>query len=91
MFVELALKADTSPLKPGEHRTLTVRVRGTAEKVSLEARNLAPKVAVLAGGNPVERASSGGPENVAHFEVIGQKSGNFLISIRLVPSLEAPK
>jgi hypothetical protein len=90
-FVELALKADTSALKPGEHRALIVQVRGTTEKVSLEARNLAPKVAELAGGNPVEHASSGGPENVAHFEVIGQKSGNFLISIRLVPSLEAPK
>jgi hypothetical protein len=90
-FVELTLKADTSPLRPGERRTLTVHVRGATEKVSLEARNLAPKVAELAGGNPVERASSGGPENVARFEVIGQKSGNFLISIRLVPSLEAPK
>jgi hypothetical protein len=90
-FVELVFKADTSPLKPGERRALTVRVLGTTEKVSLEARNLAPKVAELAGGNPVERVSSGGSENVVHFEVVGQKSGNFLISIRLVPSLEAPK
>lgn len=90
-FADLALKADTSPLKPGERRTLTVRVRGTTEKVSLEARNLAPRIAELAGGNPVGRLSSGGGENVAHFEVIGQKSGNFLIAIRLVPSLEAPK
>ncbi|HET7150479.1 MAG TPA: hypothetical protein VFI60_03635 [Candidatus Acidoferrum sp.] len=84
-FVELELKADASPLKRGEHRTLSVRVRGTEDKVALEARNLAPKIAELAGGNPVERLSSGGPENVAQFEVVGQRSGSFLVSIRLVP------
>jgi hypothetical protein len=86
-FVELDLKADASPLKRGEHRALTVRVRGTEEKVALEARNLAPSVAALVGGNPVQRSSTGGPENAAHFEVVGQKSGSFLISIRLVPTL----
>lgn len=84
-FVELELKGDSAPLKRGEHRTLSVHVRGTEDKVALEARNLAPKIAELAGGNPVQRLSSGGPENVAQFEVVGQKSGNFLISIRLVP------
>ena len=91
VFVELELKADSSPLKRGEHRTLTVGVRGTAEKISLEARNLAPEVAELAGGNPVRRLSSGGEEeNAAGFEVVGKKNGTFLISIRLVPALGRP-
>lgn len=90
-FVELELQADSSPLKRGEHRTLAVRVRGTAEKISLEARNLAPDVAELAGGNPVRRLSSGGEdENAAEFEVVGKKNGTFLISIRLVPTLGRP-
>jgi hypothetical protein len=40
IFVDLSLDADSSPLGPGEHRTLTVGVRGTAAKVPLEARNL---------------------------------------------------
>ena len=83
VFVSLALEADSSPLKPGEHRALTVRVRGTTGKVALEARNLAPDIAELAGGNPVKASSSGGAENLAHFEVVGRKRGNFLISIRL--------
>jgi hypothetical protein len=52
-FVELALEADSSPLKPGEHRSLTVRVRGTSAKVALEARNLASGVAELTGGPTV--------------------------------------
>jgi len=34
--------------------------------------------------------SSGGAENFARFEVVGQKNGSFLISIRLVPSLDRP-
>jgi hypothetical protein len=91
VFVELELNADSSPLKRGERRRLTVRVRGTAEKISLEARNLAPEVAELAGGNPVRRLSSGGEEeNAAGFEVVGKNNGTFLISIRLVPTLGRP-
>ena len=91
LFVELGLQADSSPLKRGEHRTLTVRVSGTTEKISLEARNLAPDVAALVGGNPVRRFSSGEEENTAQFEIIGRKNGTFLISIRLVPSLAKPQ
>jgi hypothetical protein len=90
-LVGLDLLADSSPLKPGEHRGLTVRVRGTTAKISLEARNLAPDVAELTGGNPARALSSGGTENSARFEVTGRKNGNFLISIRLVPSVVRPK
>ncbi len=89
-FVGLELEADPSPLKPGEHRELTVRVRGTTAKIALEARNLAPEIAELTGGSPVRGSSSGGEENFAKFEVVGRKNGNFLISIRLVPSLGRP-
>ena len=89
-FVGLDLEADASPLKPGEHRTLTVRVRGTAAKVTMEARNLATDIAELAGGNSVRAVSSGGAENLAKFEVTGIKNGNFLISIRLVASSGRP-
>lgn len=89
-FVALELGADSSPLKPGEHRILTVQVRGTTSRIVLEARNLGPDVAELAGGNVVKRSSSGGANNVAHFELVGRKNGSFLISIRLVPSMGRP-
>ncbi len=89
-FVGLELEADSSPLKPGEHRVLTVLVRGTTAKIALEARNLAPEIAELSGGNPVRGSSSGGAENLAEFEVVGRKNGSFLISIRLVPTLGSP-
>jgi hypothetical protein len=90
VFVELELQADSSPIAPGVHRTLTVRVRGTRDKVQLEAKNLAPAVAELTGGNPVRAFSSGGWENTAHFEVIGRKNGTFQISIRLLNSSSRP-
>lgn len=91
LFVGLDLQADSSPLKRGEHRTLTVRVSGTTKKISLEARNLSPDVAELVGGNPVRRFSSGEEENISEFEVIGRKNGTFLISIRLVSNLGRPQ
>jgi hypothetical protein len=90
-LVELELQFDSSPLKPGESRTLTVRVRGSAAKVALEARNLAPGIAELEGGNSVRVSSVGGAENVARFHLAGRKNGSFAISIRLVPSLTHPQ
>ena len=83
-FVELALEADSSPLAHAEHRPLRVTVKGSAAKLLLEARNLAPDIAELAGGNPAKQLSSGGAENAAKFEVVGKRKGSFLISIRLV-------
>src|SRR3989441_9344280 len=89
-LVGLELEADSSPLKPGEHRALTVRVRGTEAKIALEARNLAPEIAELSGGNSVRVSSRGSTENLVKFEVVGRKNGSFLISIRLVPSMGRP-
>jgi hypothetical protein len=86
-LVALELEADSSPLKAGEHRALTVRIRGTASKIALEARNLSPDIAELTGGNPVRLSTTGGAENLAHFDLTGRKNGSFLISIRLVPAL----
>src|SRR6202163_2856656 len=90
IFLELALHADSSALAPGEHRGLTVSVRGTQAKIALDAKNLAPDIAELSGGDAVRQLSSGGPENAAHFEVVGRKRGSFLISIRLVPVIAHP-
>jgi hypothetical protein len=85
-FLGLALETDASPLSPGEHRTLTVRVTGTNAKVPLEARNLSPEIAELTGGNPAKASSGGGAENSAQFELVGRARGNFLISLRLLPT-----
>jgi hypothetical protein len=91
IFVALELEASGAPLAPGEHRELTVRVRGTTAKVGLEARNLAPDVADLNGGLSVKEQSSGGPDNVGRFELVGKKHGNFTVSIRLLTPLSRPR
>jgi hypothetical protein len=91
VFVSLELEASSSALAPGEHRKLKVRVKGSTAKVNLEARNLAPEVAELQGGTPVRAVSTGGAENVASFELVGKQRGNFVISIRLVAPLGAPR
>ena len=83
-LARLELEADSSPLAPGEHRRLTVHISGTTAKIPLEARNLAPDIAELAGGNPVRLSTSGGAENFARFELVGRKKGSILIPIRLV-------
>jgi hypothetical protein len=90
-FVALALEADSSPLTPGEQRTLTVHVRGTTSKVGLEARNLAPEVADLIGGNPARISSTGGADNFGRFQLAGRQHGTFLISMRLLPSTAPPR
>jgi hypothetical protein len=91
VFVSLELEASGATLAPGEHRELTVRVRGSVAKINLEARNLAPEVAELLGGTAVRAASSGGADNVAQFALQGKQHGSFLISIRLVAPLTAPR
>jgi hypothetical protein len=90
-FVALSLEADSSPLAPGEQRTLTVHVRGTALKVGLEARNLAPEIADLTGGNPARISSTGGADNFGRFLLVGRQRGTFLISMRLLPLAAAPR
>jgi hypothetical protein len=91
VFVNLVLEANSAPLAPGEHRTLTVHVHGSTAKINLEARNLAEGVAELQGGATVRAASTGGAENVAKFELVGKKRGSFVISIRLLAPLGAPR
>jgi hypothetical protein len=85
IFLSLALEADNSPMQPGQKRTLSVRIVGTRDKVTLEAHNLAPEIAELAGGNPAKAISNGGQENIASFSLAGKQHGNILVSIRLMP------
>jgi len=91
VFLALVLEADSTPLAPGQQRTMIVRVRGTTGQVPLEARNLAPEVAQLSGGNPVRLSTSGGAENIANFGLIGRSHGRILVSIRLRPTYARPR
>jgi len=91
VFLSLELEADHSPLAPGQKRTMVVHVGGTGEAVNLEARNLAPDVVELSGGNPLRLSSTGGEDNFAKFEIVGRNHGRILISIRLLPHYARPR
>src|SRR5258708_4800768 len=90
-FLELTLQADSSPLAPGDHRTLKVRVRGTPTKVGLEAHNLAPDIPDLSGGNPCPLSRGGGPDNAGVFQLQEKHPGPSVSPIRLLPTQSSPR
>jgi hypothetical protein len=72
-------------LAEGQKGTLTVRVRGTEQRVAIELRNSSPAVVDLPRGNLLRVTSTGGPENHAEIEMIGVAAGDFSVTARLVP------
>ncbi len=85
-LVSFEMLAPEKPLAPKEKGTLKVRVRGTDQRLELEARNLTPDVVELPGGNPQRVISTGSSNNEAEIELLGVRPGDFSVSVRLVPS-----
>lgn len=86
-LVSLEVSATKKQLAPGEKGYLTMRVRGTDQRLVIEARNLAPEVVELTRGNLQRVTSSGGALNRAEIEMTGVRAGDFSISVRLVPGV----
>lgn len=84
-LVAFEIAAEKAQLAPKEKGQLTVHVRGTWQRLDLEARNLTPDVVKLKNGNVQRVLSSGGTENVATLALEGRRAGAFSISVRLVP------
>jgi hypothetical protein len=84
-LVSFELKATNLRLAEGEKGVLTVRARGTEQRVVIEARNLTPQVVELPRGNTHRLTTSGGPVNSAEIELQGVRLGDFSVSVRLVP------
>jgi hypothetical protein len=83
--VSLRVTGPSYQLAQGQEGILTVRVRGTEQRVAIEVRNSSPAVVDLPRGNLQRVTSSGGPENHAEIEMIGVAAGDFSVSVRLVP------
>jgi len=84
-LVSLELSATKKQLAPREKGKLTVRVRGSEQRLLIEARNLTPEVVKLPRGNLQRVTSSGGANNTAEIEMQGLRVGDFSLSARLVP------
>ncbi len=96
-LVSLHVIGPQKQLGQGEKGKLIVRVRGTDQRLLVEARNLTPEIIELPAGNVQRVSSSGGAYNRAKIEMQGLKPGDFAISARLVhgaagmPDVEAAR
>jgi len=86
-LVSLDILPLENALKPGEKGALTVRVRGTDQRLVIEARNQTPEVIQFQRGNVLRVPSSGGVVNDALIEIHALKAGDFSITARLVPGV----
>jgi hypothetical protein len=84
-LVSWELMGPNKQLTPGEKGKLTVRVRGTDQRLTLEARNLSPEAVEMPRGNVQRVTSSGGSNNYAEIELQGVRAGEFSVGVRIVP------
>jgi len=84
-LVALELAWEKKQLKPKEKGKLFVRIRGTQQRLEVEARNLTPEVVKLRRGDVQRLITTGGPHNLAAIEMEGRHAGDFSVSVRLVP------
>lgn len=84
-LVSCELTGPKKQLAPGEKGKLTVHVRGTDQRLVMEARNLTPHVMEMPRGNLQRVTSSGGADNYAEIEMLGVRVGDFSVGVRIVP------
>jgi hypothetical protein len=84
-LVGIELTTARAQLAPREKGALTVRIRGSEQRLELETRNLSPDVVKLVGGDVQRVVSRGGAENTAVLQLEGRKAGDYSISVRLIP------
>jgi hypothetical protein len=72
-------------VRKGKKEKLVLRVRGTAQPVELDARNLSPKIVQFKHGDRQRVRTQGGADNFATIEVKGQHAGEFSYTVTLEP------
>ncbi len=85
-LVSIELKSNKSQLARKEKGTLRVRLMGTDQRLTIEARNLTPEIIELPRGNVQRVTTSGGALNATEIEMLGVRPGSFAVSARIVPA-----
>jgi hypothetical protein len=75
-----------SGLVPGKGAVLTVRVRGSEQKLRIVVENQTPGVLRFLRGDVQELMTSGGPQNIARVETRAIRSGDFSFDASLLPA-----
>lgn len=84
--VSLEVSAEKKQLAPKEKGKLTVQARGSEQRLEVEVRNATPDVVKLPEGAEVLRVRTrGGALNTAEVELEGRRTGDFSVSMRLIP------
>jgi hypothetical protein len=75
----------------GTQSKLTLRVRGTTERLEVEVRNGSPEIIQFLHGNVQRLRTSGGDQNVAPVDMKLLAPGNYVVTARLISAgPEAP-
>jgi hypothetical protein len=85
--VALEVVLDKERLAEGENAQLRIRVRGSEERLTVEARNLSPDVLSFRDGDVQRVTTLGGAQNEATLRVLGVRPGDYSVSLRLVQSV----
>ena len=84
--VSLEVSAEKQQLAPKEKARLTIRAQGSEQRLEVEVRNATPDVVKLPEGAEVLRLKTpGGAQNAAEVELEGRRTGDFSVSVRLIP------
>jgi hypothetical protein len=70
----------------GAQGKLSVRARGTRERLAVEVRNASPEIIQLPRGNVERVTTSGGERNAAEIEAKFLTSGDYTLTARLIPT-----
>lgn len=84
-FVALDFESPDPPLNAGERGWLTVRVRGSHQRLRIIVENRSPDVLRFEKGDTQTIASSRGGQNEAKVAVEALRSGDFSVHARLAP------
>ena len=85
-LVALDLELQETKLTPGQKTTLTVRVRGSDQRLRVGVENQVPGVLRFIRGDVQQTGTCGGPNNIAQIEVQTIRSGDFSFDAKLMPA-----
>jgi hypothetical protein len=84
-LVALAFEQPRPPLTPGKKGLLTVRARGSDQRLRIMVQNESFDVLQFEKGDVQELATSGGARNIAQLLVQAIRSGDFSFHARILP------
>ena len=84
-LVSLDIERPAGRLSVGKKNKFVVHVKGTEQQLALAVRNLSPETIELIEGNLQRVTTSGGPKNLTVVAMRATHSGDFSISVRVVP------